>query len=488
MNRGIVLGDWITDSIVTQIYTGLLPCGTNMPTVDKLCETYCVGRNTMRRVLLRLEEGGYITQSRGKPAKVIFDFNSAARRESHIMDLLKRREAVLDVYNVLGLLMPDVAAYCLDLCGEKEIALLKSKMQTLYAQLPQKLEALPTLQMSIYRDAISKAGNPLLTQMLIDMLRYAQPPFSSVKQNHENYSVSIAQSKQMISLLMNAVSTGDGELLKSAVRQFCVTTAGQSKRFFDRLAGTVEKVPAASSQFYWSIDQRREYRYAKVAVDLLKSISSGQYGPGDLLPSYAELSETYHIAGKTAEKAIAVLSDFQIVCTQNGVGTRVLHKSERNYEQFSKDPAMLHNLSTYLMCLQIVMLTSNEIVMEGMKYIDNRQIADLTQSMYSGRCVSVQPLFDFFYRAIPSPCLQRIYSQLQDGMVWGCCLELFGKEPGEAQYRMTQQARTAVETLKSRDARRTAESMLEMYRFIMSATLKSLPPLPQAVPIPVIPK
>ena len=72
MQRGIVLTDPIYDRMITELYTGNYARGSSLPTLEELCSLYHVGRNTMRMVLSRLAENGYIRSSRGRAAEVVF--------------------------------------------------------------------------------------------------------------------------------------------------------------------------------------------------------------------------------------------------------------------------------------------------------------------------------------------------------------------------------------------------------------------------------
>ena len=94
MQRGIVLTDPIYDRMITELYTGNYARGASLPTLEELCSLYHVGRNTMRMVLSRLAENGYIRSSRGRAAEVVFDLQNPGHRAQYLRDLLLRREAL----------------------------------------------------------------------------------------------------------------------------------------------------------------------------------------------------------------------------------------------------------------------------------------------------------------------------------------------------------------------------------------------------------
>lgn len=63
--------------------------------------------------------------------------------------------------------------------------------------------------------------------------------------------------------------------------------------------------------------------YVQVARGVRERIVSGEYGPGDRLPSEAELCAVYGVSRMTARRAVKLLSQDGVVFTENGRGTFV---------------------------------------------------------------------------------------------------------------------------------------------------------------------
>ena len=64
----------------------------------------------------------------------------------------------------------------------------------------------------------------------------------------------------------------------------------------------------------------RQIRYQVIADDLRRRISAGELGVGRLLPSEAELGETYHASRVTVRRALEVLRDEALVDARQGFG------------------------------------------------------------------------------------------------------------------------------------------------------------------------
>jgi DNA-binding GntR family transcriptional regulator len=68
--------------------------------------------------------------------------------------------------------------------------------------------------------------------------------------------------------------------------------------------------------------------YIQVADALRGKIRSGEYAPGQRLPSADDLAEIYEIAPNTARKSLQVLRDEGIAVMTPGLGTFVAGKRE----------------------------------------------------------------------------------------------------------------------------------------------------------------
>ena len=65
-------------------------------------------------------------------------------------------------------------------------------------------------------------------------------------------------------------------------------------------------------------------KYRRIAGELRAAIASGQYKPGDRLPSKSELQASYGVAVNTVERAIEVLRHEGLVESAQGAGVYVL--------------------------------------------------------------------------------------------------------------------------------------------------------------------
>ncbi len=81
-----------------------------------------------------------------------------------------------------------------------------------------------------------------------------------------------------------------------------------------------------------------KYLYEKIYNDLVDSINSGIYKPGDRLPTEYELASKYNVSRITSQKALKLLTEAEIVVRNPGIGTIVKDNVESvNLTKAKKD-------------------------------------------------------------------------------------------------------------------------------------------------------
>ncbi|WP_433603744.1 GntR family transcriptional regulator (plasmid) [Nocardia sp. CA-135953] len=92
-------------------------------------------------------------------------------------------------------------------------------------------------------------------------------------------------------------------------------------------------------------------RYLLIADDLRERIASGEYAPGDQIPTKANLMEQWNVALNTVDRAIDELRKAGLLETFQGVGTFVRAQSEPEAEddQISDLRERIAHLETQMM-------------------------------------------------------------------------------------------------------------------------------------------
>lgn len=195
-------------SILTQIYSGVLRRGEVFPSQSELCQRYQVGITTVRKVIRMLKEEGVICTSAGKRAIVCFDENE----KGCIRSLMQRRESILDIYSGLELIMPSLYAEGAMHCGS----------------------------LSAFADAAGSADNGIVnnrytaaffTEMLLpyrsqtvldlqtDMEHYARFPYVMQSQLEDPFTVSADFIKHNLSIMQGMAERKEREALTAKLEE-----------------------------------------------------------------------------------------------------------------------------------------------------------------------------------------------------------------------------------------------------------------------------
>jgi GntR family transcriptional regulator len=68
----------------------------------------------------------------------------------------------------------------------------------------------------------------------------------------------------------------------------------------------------------------RHLTQREIVADIAARIESGEYAPGDKLPSYTEMAALYSVSRATAQRVVLVLSTMGLVEGRPGLGVFVL--------------------------------------------------------------------------------------------------------------------------------------------------------------------
>ena len=70
-------------------------------------------------------------------------------------------------------------------------------------------------------------------------------------------------------------------------------------------------------------------RHVQVSDDLRRRINSGEYEPGDQLPSTPDLAHVYGVAVMTIRRALATLASEHLIRTEQGLRAEIIGEQER---------------------------------------------------------------------------------------------------------------------------------------------------------------
>ncbi|MEH0844703.1 GntR family transcriptional regulator [Micromonospora sp. CPCC 205711] len=66
--------------------------------------------------------------------------------------------------------------------------------------------------------------------------------------------------------------------------------------------------------------------FRRIVDDIVAKIRSGEFKPGDKLPSTSQLAEIYGVSNNTAYRALVILHDRELIIGRQGRGTYVAER------------------------------------------------------------------------------------------------------------------------------------------------------------------
>lgn len=112
-----------------------------------------------------------------------------------------------------------------------------------------------------------------------------------------------------------------------------------------------------------SMPASKNAKYAVVAKDLIEAINSRKYPVGTLLPTEAELCETYSVSRQTVREALRQLTIMGLVVRQTGIGSRV--RRQHTSSRYTHSVDSLFGLEDYARTLRLVVDTIDMVTATG---------------------------------------------------------------------------------------------------------------------------
>ncbi|MEG1847797.1 MAG: GntR family transcriptional regulator [Lachnospiraceae bacterium] len=432
MEQQATLYYYIYQDLITQMYTGQLAHGDELPSLAELCAQYTVGRNTMRNALQLLSENAYIDILHGKKARVMFDYNDPHYKDPYKNELLHRTDAILDIYDTMALVMPDLAISCLSQASPAQHAELLVTLRAIeHSIFNVTQQELYRSLLNFYTTVNAISNNPLQLHLFRSMFRFVQTPLAASSQHASSYRAGLLMIKTVLKTLEYCVSHHKNELLRNEIRMFAQLVRTQTASYLKRISAELPACTPAPVQipFTWYYAPGQDYLYYNVVFSLIDKITHGIYPLGTTLPSYLFLSQQYGVSEKTSRKAIAVLRELQIVITAPGKSTRIAQIPALDKTMFLENEFLHTTVFTFYHAMHLFTSICRVVVLRAVPLLCQEQITAIIGQLQSCQAQNhkmlpaLESLTDLFFTASPSPSMQMIYAELKQAMGGGIFIE-----------------------------------------------------------------
>ena len=405
----------IYQSVLTQIYSGVLRYGQVFPSQSELCQRYQVGITTIRKVIRMLEQEGVIHTSSGKRAVVCFDESE----QTYILSLMQRRECILDIYTGLDLMMPSLYA-----AGAMHCRNLDIYAESAFSAGSQDINERNII--SFFTEMLLPYQNQIVLDLQSDMEHYARFPYVMQSRLENPFATSEEFIRHNYPVFLDMAKHKELEALIARL-ELMYRNAGEQAGIY--LSEIQKIVPDSGKRvdYQWFRGKNRSPLYAAVAQNLYRRALLGEFNNRTYFPSEPEIMRTYKISKSTAAKAMALLSDIGLIHTIEKKGT-VLRSSEELSPVRIEQNIIADNLTLFLNVLQILAVCSQKLSFAAFLPLDDSALADLaaeweTSPLSRTSSGIIHILTSFLKAHMPVKCLENILTQFDDALIWGHYLD-----------------------------------------------------------------
>lgn len=412
----------IYDHFFTRICLGFYQEGDTLPSIGEAREMFGVSTRTIRKAYHMLEEGGYLSISRGRNAVVIRGAPGGQCREVCVAYFAARRDAILDLSWMAKKILPEIflrGFLMMDGEGLDGLALSVEKMR---------IQNLQT-QLQCFCRILAPLGNPLLTSFFWEIsvfsrMTYLRGLFTDEAENERDSENLRRRFMEMI----DARRAEDSERLRTLICRFFGNCDVHVRAHFGELAS---RYAPASEQvpFTWRVYKGRPQQGFFIAMKLIRKIYAEDYRLGEFLPSAADLAEEYGVSVITIRRTLVLLGRLGLTETINGRGTRVIPQEESVARQGLQAPAVRKNLKIFLQTVQMLALTGEAVMLAAFPHFRPDKVRRAAEIFRSETAYDIVPFtcMELVADSDASPCLRELYGQLSDLFGWGVILRFLAR-------------------------------------------------------------
>lgn len=401
--------------IVNDIYNEKYGYDDKLPSLIEICQSYSVGRNTVRNALGKLQEDGFIRLEKGVKARVIFNVRDFDSNYQYRLTLLNCRQMTSDIYTALGIFLPEIGSVCLHKATKEQLEHLIYLTKTINNDTNvQKREMINQL-FRVYLYGFGLLENPVLLDLIITLLYSVNPPLSKEKLDDEKTRSHFKVIQKTLSSLFPLAIKGNDFMIRKSIAMLCSMYKKVSLAYNDRVCENM--TPTQDSQFMWVSNRSQEFLYAQVLLAIFNDIREGIYDKDSLFPSIQKISETYDVSMRTSRKVISLLNKYHIIETINGFGSRIILNKEQAICSIYENPEIIDKLQTYYYSQQLLNLLANSVLSATLKQLDLATLQKVADHLAESDSFTLEYLHDYIF-SLSNACLQGIYNELKRALGW----------------------------------------------------------------------
>lgn len=269
----------------------------------------------------------------------------------------------------------------------------------------------------------------------------------------------------------------DWDSLRGSIRSAQDSISLSLCRFYEEritMPGPSQEIP-----FTWSPYKKASQICYSLAMDLLTSISRGQYPADTFLPSLSQLSKERNVSVSTVRRALSLLNGVGATKSFKRIGTKVLsYKETAKNCDFTK-PAVRKRMLDMAQSLQILALSCRDVSEITISSLDTDAIQDCLKRL-SGLKERQQyelityATLDMLRQYSPYEAVRTVYTELLQQLFWGYTLYSIWKKSDDKKDLYISCFETFSRSLKETDAVCFSEKLEELLMHEFHFTISNL--------------
>ena len=403
-----------------QIQLGFFDGAERFPSAQQIADRFQVSYCPAQRALKALEQDGLIRLCRGK-ATTVLKKPYADYLASPVF--LRRKEALQDLFQALGLLSPAVTLYHL--------------RQGDAAVYPMPETRVPVRRLyQLFHQSLQSLNNRTAMSLYYDIGTFMGSAFSDILTALSGQQEADRITRQMAADLQQARDDYRRNQCRAAQERLAALEASFYEKVEPYFCGSSPACPQEQEAFTWEPHKGRTRYCDIIAVDLLRKINQGEYPVGSLLPHGAALAAMYHVSPITIRRTIRLLNQLGATCTRNGVGTCVQAVADAATLARLKDLGIDGSLQTFVETLQLLAITSQPVLLFSYPHFSAETRAAIAQALdapasHASMVALLSACLQAVVRHCPLAAIREIYGKLTLLLLNGSVLQFSasGREP-----------------------------------------------------------
>ena len=415
MQRKETLFEYLYHSLREEIISGRMPFGSTLPSIMRLCELYHVGIRTVRDVLERLKQEGYIKTEERKPMLVIYRQDQREQETAAVTYIVKYQQSLRDAYATMTLIMPRILSFSVQVCSDYTLHCMKESVEEAAEK---NTELRWKTNLKIFNALLDQTHNMFFRDLFSSLTLYARPIFFFQEKQGSSLN---RESYRFQNILWVQEAMYNRQLTESMVRLTQMYTAVQktAELQMQRLREQYPQIEQSKKPFIWHSDRGRDHLHVQITRDLIDKIGTGRITVGSRLPSEAKLAAQYKVSVATIRKALASLNELGYAKTQNVKGTTVCMQDENTAAKCMQIKVYRKDTLRYLSGLQLMILLMKPAARSAFPFITQQALSKLQYDLQHEERIPLDCLTALVLQYVPLETLRTLLTELGRIVCWG---------------------------------------------------------------------